>query len=78
MAHITVLAFAQARRHFGFAEQRVELPQPSTVRAVLDQLLPDWQGRLTLRVAVGVDFVPMETVLTGGEVLALIPPVSGG
>lgn len=51
--------------------------------AALCQLLelrkPEFRGRLgAVRVAVNEEFAEASALLHGGEVVALIPPVSGG
>lgn len=46
---------------------------------LLERNKPTLQGRLgSVRVAVNEEFAEPSAVLRGGEVVALIPPVSGG
>ena len=83
-ATVSVLYFAALRDLAGLAEERVALPspQPSPVSALLSALEREHEplrGRLgSVRVAVNEEFAPVSTLLCGGEVVALIPPVSGG
>jgi molybdopterin synthase sulfur carrier subunit len=82
-ATVSVLYFAALRDLAGVAEEMVCLPAPPIeVSALLSQLESEHQalrGRLgSVRVAVNEEFAPVSTLLRGGEVVALIPPVSGG
>jgi molybdopterin converting factor small subunit len=61
----------------------LELPQPElgvgALLELLERIKPALQGRLSaVRVAVDEEFEDASFVLKGGEVVALIPPVSGG
>lgn len=80
---VTVLYFAALRDLAGRSEERVELPaSPQPIDALLVELEArhgGLRGRLqTVRVAVDEEFVEKSSLLRGGEVVALIPPVSGG
>jgi molybdopterin converting factor subunit 1 len=81
---VSVLYFAALRDLAGVAEERVALPAPvpvelSALLAALEQQHEPLRGRLgSVRVAVDEEFAPLSTPLSGGEVIALIPPVSGG
>lgn len=82
-ASVTVLYFAALRDLTGRSEERVGLPRtPEAVTGLLSLLEARHQGlrgRLqSVRVAVNEEFVEVSTELMGGEVVALIPPVSGG
>jgi len=81
-APVSVLYFAVLRDLAGVAEETVELPSPAEVGALLSLLERAHEalrGRLgSVRVAVNEEFAPLSTLLHGGEVVALIPPVSGG
>lgn len=51
----------------------------ASLLGLLEQRHPGLAGRLqSVRVAVNEEFVELGTLLSGGEVVALIPPVSGG
>lgn len=83
LASVTVLYFAALRDLAGQSEEQISLPQsPQRVEAllaVLEQRHAGLSGRLqAVRVAVNEEFVEKQTYLQGGEVVALIPPVSGG
>lgn len=80
---VSVLYFAALRDLAGTGEESVSLPTlPTSVEAllrVLEGRHAALAGRLTsVRVAVDEDFAEKTRELRGGEVVALIPPVSGG
>jgi molybdopterin converting factor subunit 1 len=80
---VSVLYFAALRDLAGTGEERVSLPSlPTSVEAllrVLEGRHGALAGRLTsVRVAVDEEFADKSRELLGGEVVALIPPVSGG
>ncbi|HSI85255.1 MAG: MoaD/ThiS family protein [Candidatus Methylacidiphilales bacterium] len=87
---IQVLAFAQARDILGFDERDVEFPADVSVPAsaqtqptaeeLLNSLKPGIRAALppTTRVAIDMEYSSWDTPLTHGQVLAIIPPVSGG
>ena len=82
-AVVQVLYFAALRDLAGTGEERVSLPHlPTSVEALL-RLLEERHGALlgrltSVRVAVDEEFAETSRELRGGEVVALIPPVSGG
>jgi molybdopterin converting factor subunit 1 len=78
-----VLYFAALRDLAGTGEERVNLPAlPTSVETLLRALESRHsalRGRLaSVRVAVDEEFSELSRELRGGEVVALIPPVSGG
>lgn len=79
-----VLYFAALRDLARIGEERVSLPEPphAQVQGLLDVLESRHEGlrgRLaSVRVAVNEEFVETSTALHAGDVVALIPPVSGG
>jgi molybdopterin converting factor subunit 1 len=81
---VSVLYFAALRDLAGKAEESVSVK--ATGRVDVGMLLETLalshgplRGRLgSVRVAVNEEFAPLSTELRGGEVVALIPPVSGG
>jgi molybdopterin converting factor subunit 1 len=80
---VSVLYFAALRDLAGTGEERVSLPSlPLSVAALLQALEARHgalAGRLqSVRVAVDEEFAELSRELRGGEVVALIPPVSGG
>ena len=79
---IQVLHFASAREAAGCASETLDLAEGTTV-AGLRSLLWTRHPRLasaaaTIRFAVGERFAPETQPLEPGDVVALIPPVSGG
>jgi molybdopterin converting factor subunit 1 len=80
---VSVLYFAALRDLAGTGEESVSLPsRPTSIEALL-RMLEARHGRLSgrlasVRVAVNEEFTEKSRELLGGEVVALIPPVSGG
>jgi molybdopterin converting factor subunit 1 len=77
------LYFAALRDLAGTNEERVSLPAATASVATLLGVLEDRHGALrgrlqSVRVAVDEEFTELSRELSGGEVVALIPPVSGG
>jgi MoaE-MoaD fusion protein len=79
---VQVLLFASAREAAGCASESLELPEGATVSDARDALsrrhpLLDaaWPS---VRFAIGERFASIEERLEGGDVLAIVPPVSGG
>ncbi len=80
---VRVLYFAALRDLAGRAEESLELP--GEVRTVaefaawVERARPELEGRMgSVRVARNEAFARPEELLSGGDVLALIPPVAGG
>lgn len=77
---VTVLLFAGLRQAVGASELGLELPNGATVREAADRLAAQHRG-LELRgvmTAVNERFATPDAALVDGDVLALLPPVSGG
>ena len=79
---IQVLHFASARDAAGCASEDLDVPEGSTV-ADVKRVLSGRHPRLasawaSIRFAVGERFAPESQPLETGDVVALIPPVSGG
>ena len=80
---VSVLYFAVLRDLAGTSEEHIDLAQPtSSVAALLEALEQKHdalRGRLgAVRVAINEEFVESSNPLHSGDVVALIPPVSGG
>ena len=80
---VSVLYFAALRDLSGFNQETVSLPTAKVsvagLLALLEQRHDALRGRLqSVRVAVDEEFTELSRELSGGEVVALIPPVSGG
>jgi molybdopterin converting factor subunit 1 len=80
---VTLLYFAAIRDAAGTGEERADLPEDvQTVAALaewLERQRPALTGRLaSVRFAVNEAFADPGTSLAAGDVIALIPPVSGG
>ncbi len=80
---VQVLYFAALRDLAGTNEERVSLTATHVSVAELLALIEERHGPLrgrlqSVRVAVDEEFAELSRELRGGEVVALIPPVSGG
>ena len=83
MRPIQILYFAALRERMGTSAEEVELPDDVTdVRALgvwLESTRPNLRGMLgSVRFAVGDEFAALDRALSAGDVVALLPPVSGG
>jgi sulfur-carrier protein len=83
LRRIQVLYFAALRERMGIAAEDVDLPTEvgdvRALRAWLEATRPNLRGVLgSVRIAVGDEFAALDRRLEGGEVVALLPPVSGG
>jgi molybdopterin converting factor subunit 1 len=80
---INLLYFAALRERMGTGSELVELPADVTdirrLAAFLEASRPALRGVLgSVRFAVGDEFASADRRLVAGDVVALIPPVSGG
>ena len=79
---IKVLFFAQLKDFFGEDERVVEIDEGITIRELAESIFREREGAswktLPFRYAVNEKFMDYNTQLHSGDVLALIPPVSGG
>ncbi|HEY3495039.1 MAG TPA: molybdopterin converting factor subunit 1 [Polyangiaceae bacterium] len=83
MRRIQILYFAAVRERVGRADEELELPSHiATVRALsawLETERPALRGALdSVRFAVAEEFVDLDHALREGDVVAVLPPVSGG
>lgn len=83
LATVSVLYFAALRDLAGVGEEQVALPAAGLdvvgLLEALEARRHALRGRLeSVRVAVNEEFVALSTELRDGDVVALIPPVSGG
>lgn len=78
---VEVLFFAAAREATGTPSVRVEVAPGTTVEALAASLrarFPKLAAVGAVRFAVGERFADGATVVADGDVVAFIPPVSGG
>jgi molybdopterin converting factor subunit 1 len=80
--HIKVKLFAILRERANMAEFQIELPERSTVddarQAILQKITELTPLIKRVAFAVNQSYVSTDTMLSDGDELALIPPVSGG
>jgi sulfur-carrier protein len=80
---VTFLYFAGVREAVGRSDERRGLPDEvqtvADLAAWLEEVHPSLRGRLgTVRFAVNEAFASPDGALGDGDVIAVIPPVSGG
>jgi molybdopterin synthase sulfur carrier subunit len=79
---VTVKLFAAFQEAIATDILHLSLPANASVRQVYDCLVSEYPGleqwRSLTRYAINLDFVEPDTLLTDGDEVALIPPVSGG
>ena len=79
---VKVLFFASIRDLVGEREQTVSVPEGASVADLLSELAgrhPRFgEMERSLMVSVNQEYVERDRVLTDGDEVALIPPVSGG
>lgn len=79
---VRVLYFGALKDVFLKDQETLELPDHSTVASLLDHLLklrPEWERFCkAVAVAVNQEYAQSDYVLSGGDEIALLPPVSGG
>ena len=83
MPHLSLLYFAGLRDLRGCREESLALPVGvSTIADLtkhLESIYPELSGRLSqVRFAINESFATTNEVINDGDVIALIPPVSGG
>jgi molybdopterin synthase catalytic subunit len=74
---VTVRLFAMLRERAGTDRVELELPEGARVRDAVERL-ENLAGGLPLVMAVNREYADDDDPLSGGDELALIPPVSGG
>jgi molybdopterin converting factor small subunit len=79
MKKIKILAFATARDVLGFSEKEVECKETESPEALLERIAPKSRAQLkNARVAIDLEYSEWSQPIGKSEVLAVIPPVSGG
>ncbi|MDM5234794.1 molybdopterin converting factor subunit 1 [Bacillus cereus] len=77
---ITILLFANLREEVGLDRLVILEKQEINVGQLKDQLKGSYhlQSLDTIMVAINEEFVTNEEMIKAGDIVALIPPVSGG
>ncbi|MCU5604226.1 molybdopterin converting factor subunit 1 [Bacillus thuringiensis] len=77
---ITILLFANLREEVGLDQLIISEKQEMTVKQVKEWLKASYslQSLDKVMVAVNEEFVTNEEMIKAGDIVALIPPVSGG
>lgn len=80
--NISVECMGASMRWCGSERLTLDLPEAATVSEALHKLAqryPELASRqLKVAVAIGNEIVPQDRAIREGEIIALIPPVSGG
>jgi sulfur-carrier protein len=79
---VTVRLFARLRDITGAAELTRDIAQGSTIRSVWQQLAGEYpelgKYERSISSAVNADYARMDQLLSDGDEVAFLPPVSGG
>ncbi len=79
---ITIQAFASAADAIGARERTMDIPQSCSIAQVWARLMeshPDLRTlETTMAFAINDQLVASSAILEDGDILALLPPVSGG
>lgn len=79
---VNVKLFAILRERAGVRQVALQLPDHATVSFLLDKLRNQYPnllpGNPSIMIAVNQEYVGLDGLLTDGDEVALIPPVSGG
>ena len=79
---VLVHFFANIRERVGTESLEIDLPAGATGAALSAQLVRAYPGLESIlpkaRLAINLEFKPLESVLADGDEVAIIPPVSGG
>ncbi len=77
---IKILLFSQAKNLAGFSQMTLDLPAGAHAGDIFTDsaLSPLAPHRASMRLAVNEEFAPERSALKDGDIVAVIPPVSGG
>lgn len=79
---VTVKLFAAFSEAYGVSELTLEFPLETPVSQVLESSIAQYpqleQWRSRTRFGINLEFVSPDTILTDGDEVVMIPPVSGG
>lgn len=77
---IKVLLFSQAKNLAGFSQMTLDLSAGAQAGDIFKDsaLSPLAPHRASMRLAVNEEFAPERAALKDGDIVAVIPPVSGG
>ena len=77
---VRILLFASARVAIGRSEFSVELAEGAAIKSLaeLPEFAPLKEHLPSIRFALNEAFAPADAVLSDGDTVAVIPPVSGG
>ena len=80
--NVTVLFFGAARDAAGVGEAQLAFSLGANVETVRDTVFSDFQGMRALSkgvmIAVNEEYARAETAVVDGDIVAFLPPVSGG
>lgn len=79
---VTVKLFAAFSEAYGVSELTLEFASETPVSQVLESSIAQYpqleQWRSRTRFGINLEFVSPDTILTDGDEVVMIPPVSGG
>ena len=78
---IQLLAFGIAKEIISKQDNRFDIPEGTTVQALKALLIlqyPDFSALASLKLAVNGAYVTDDYMISAGDEVAIIPPVSGG
>ena len=78
---VTVLAFGVAKEMMGASSFKIEVEEGLDVdrfRKVLEEKFPNIKGLDEVMIAINNEYATADDLLSAGDEVAIIPPVSGG
>jgi len=79
--NIKIKLFATTREFVGKNELNIQVENPCTVQTIIEDLkqkYPKLEQMNSFLIAVNMEYAQSHTLVSDGDVIAIIPPVSGG
>ena len=74
---VTVKFFASLRE-FGPKKTDIKLPSRSSIKSILDKFKIPKEARQLILLVNGEPHKNLDTILAGGDIIAIFPPIGGG